>query len=300
MRRRHRQYWVLQLIVVLMLFITLGILANNLLINLARINLGVTFTWLLQPAGFALAEHVIPYSPSDSYFRALVVGWLNSLRIVVAALIMATLLGVLAGTARQSNNKLLRILAASYVALIRQIPLLLQLLFWYFVTFLGVNNTLLAPLGNFIMFSKKGVSLLNVQVSVEFSALLVGLSIFTGAAIAEVVRGGIEAVPQGQWEACYSLGLPGGFSMRRVIIPQALPAIIPALTSQYLNLAKNSTMAIAVGYADLYAVGDTVITQTGRAIEGFLMLLLSFLLLNLVISRTMAFLNALVIRKTVG
>ena len=297
---RRRQYWTLQLLLILALLTILGILINNLLINLIRIDLSLTFAWLLQPAGFALAEYAIPYSPSDTYFWALVVGWLNSLRVITVALIAATILGVMVGTARRSTNYLLRTFATSYVVSVRQIPLLLQLLFWYFVVFLGLDSVPLTPLGNLIMISKEGISLLNVQISAEFSAILVGLSVFTGAAIAEVVRGGIEAVPRGQWEAYLSLGLPDSFGMRRVILPQALPAIIPPLTSQYLNLAKNSTLAIAVGYADLYAVSDTIITQTGRAVEGFLVLMLSFLLLNLLISRTMSCLNALVTRRAGG
>ena len=127
--------------------------------------------------------------------------------------------------------------------------------------------------------------------------MLTGLAVFTGASIAEIVRGGINSVPRGQWEAYRSLGLGDGLGMRRIVLPQALPAILPALTSQYLNLAKNSTLAIAVGFADLYAVSDTTITQTGRAIEGFLLLLLSFLLLNLLISSGMAVLNGLVLGR---
>ena len=127
--------------------------------------------------------------------------------------------------------------------------------------------------------------------------MLTGLTVFTGASIAEIVRGGINAVPRGQWEAFRSLGLSEGLGLRRIVLPQALPAILPALTSQYLNLAKNSTLAIAVGYADLYAVSDTTITQTGRAIEGFLLLLISFLLLNLLISGGMAAINATVLGR---
>ena len=130
--------------------------------------------------------------------------------------------------------------------------------------------------------------------------MLTGLTVFTGASIAEIVRGGINAVPRGQWEAFRSLGLPEGMGLRRIVLPQALPAILPALTSQYLNLAKNSTLAIAVGYADLYAVSDTTITQTGRAIEGFLLLLFSFLLLNLLISGTMAAFNRVVLGRLRG
>ena len=131
----------------------------------------------------------------------------------------------------------------------------------------------------------------------EFCAVLTGLTVFTGASIAEIVRGGINAVPRGQWEAFRSLGLDEGIGLRRIVLPQALPAILPALTSQYLNLAKNSTLAIAVGYADLYAVSDTTITQTGRAIEGFLLLMFSFLLLNLLISGGMSVLNGAVLGR---
>jgi general L-amino acid transport system permease protein len=131
---------------------------------------------------------------------------------------------------------------------------------------------------------------------VEFAAVLLGLSVFTGASIAEVVRGGLDSVPRGQWEAFRSLGMTESLGLRRIVLPQALPAILPALSSQYLNLAKNSTLAIAVGYADLYAVSDTTITQTGRAIEGFLLLLLSFLLLNLLINGGMQLLNRAVLK----
>ena len=139
--------------------------------------------------------------------------------------------------------------------------------------------------------------MLGVHLSVEFTAVLLGLSVFTGASIAEVVRGGLDSVPRGQWEAFRSLGLSEAMGLRRVVLPQALPAILPGLTNQYLNLAKNSTLAIAVGYADLYAVSDTTITQTGRAIEGFLLLLLSFLLLNLIINAAMQLLNRAVISR---
>jgi general L-amino acid transport system permease protein len=148
-----------------------------------------------------------------------------------------------------------------------------------------------------IHLSNQGISLLGVTLSVEFAAVLLGLSVFTGASIAEVVRGGLDSVPRGQWEAFRSLGMTEGLGLRRIVLPQALPAILPALSSQYLNLAKNSTLAIAVGYADLYAVSDTTITQTGRAIEGFLLLLLSFLLLNLLIIGGMQLLNRAVLRS---
>ena len=271
-----------------------ALLVNNLVVNLIRTGLGLGFGWLGRPAGFALAETALPYAPSDSYLWALTIGWLNSLKVIAAGLVLATGLGVAAGAARGSNNRLLRSLAGSYVALIRQIPLLLQLLFWYFVAFLGLPSV---PIGGLIRLSNQGIQLLGLNLSVEFCAVLVGLTVFTGASIAEIVRGGINAVPRGQWEAFRSLGLGEGLGLRRIVLPQALPAILPALTSQYLNLAKNSTLAIAVGYADLYAVSDTTITQTGRAIEGFLLLLLSFLLLNLLISGGMAAFNRAVLGR---
>ena len=290
----RRQALLIQLAVAAGLLALLGLLINNLAVNLIRTGLGLGFSWLERPAGFALAETALPYAPSDSYLWALLIGWLNSLKVILAGLVLATALGITAGAARIGRNRLLRTLASSYVAVIRQVPLLLQLLFWYFVAFLGLPET---PVGGLIELSNQGISLLGLNLSVEFCAVLTGLTVFTGASIAEIVRGGINAVPQGQWEAFRSLGLNEGLGLRRIVLPQALPAILPALTSQYLNLAKNSTLAIAVGYADVYAVSDTTITQTGRAIEGFLLLLLSFLLLNLLISGTMTAFNGLVLGR---
>ena len=289
----RRGLW-LQVVLVLVLFAVLALLVNNLTVNLIRTGLGLSFSWLSRPAGFALGESALPFSPSDSYAWALTVGWFNSLKVILAGLVLATFLGVLAGAARSSSNRLLRQLATGYVALIRQVPLMLQLLFWYFVAFLGLPEN---PVGGLIEWSNQGIQLLGLKLSVEFCAVLTGLTVFTGASIAEVVRGGINSVPRGQWEAYRSLGLSDGLGMRRIVLPQALPAILPALTSQYLNLAKNSTLAIAVGYADLYAVSDTSITQTGRAIEGFLLLLISFLLFNLLISGGMAALNSIVLGR---
>ena len=291
MRRRSL---LLQVGIASLLLALLALLVNNLAVNLLRTGLGLDFGWLGRPSGFALAESALPYSPSDSYLWALTIGWLNSLKVIAAGLVLATLLGVAAGAARSSSNHMLRSVAGGYVALIRQVPLLLQLLFWYFVAFLGLPET---PIGDLIRLSNQGISLLGVPLSVEFCAVLTGLTVFTGASIAEIVRGGVNAVPRGQWEAFRSLGLSEGLGLRRIVLPQALPAILPALTSQYLNLAKNSTLAIAVGYADLYAVSDTTITQTGRAIEGFLLLLISFLLLNLLISGGMAGINATVLGR---
>jgi len=294
---RSTKRLVAQLGIAALLLTVSAIVVNNLAVNLIRTGLGLSFEWLGRPAGFALAESSLPYQPSDSYAWALLIGWLNSLKVIIAGLITATVLGVLAGAARRSVNPFLRGVSALYVGLVRQIPLLLQLLFWYFVALLGLPQRSPSPLGSLLSFTNQGIAVLGVHLSVEFTAVLLGLSVFTGASIAEVVRGGLDAVPRGQWEAFRSLGLGEGMGLRRVVLPQALPAIIPGLSSQYLNLAKNSTLAIAVGYADLYAVSDTTITQTGRAIEGFLLLLLSFLLLNLIINAGMQLLNRTIIQR---
>ncbi len=275
----------------------LSILINNLLVNLTRTGLGFNYRWLFRPAGFALGEYSLPYKPSDSYAWALFIGWLNSLKVVFISLFAATFLGFFVGLARTGRNILLRIISAGYITIIRQTPLLLQLMFWYFVGFLGLRDLSINPIKNFFVISNQGISVLGMSFSAEFSALLIGLSIFTGAYIAEVVRGGINSVPQGQWESFRSLGLSENTGLYKIIIPQALPAIIPGLTSQYLNLAKNSTLAIAVGYADIYAVNDTVINQTGRAVECFILLLLSFLFLNILISRGMEIVNNLILRS---
>ncbi|KGG15644.1 ABC transporter for amino acid [Prochlorococcus sp. MIT 0603] len=267
------------------------LLINNLTINLARSGLEFSFSWLFRPASFALAEHPLPYSASDSYAWALFMGWLNSLKVIFSSLFFATFIGVFIGLSRIGSNSLLVMVAAWYITIVRQTPLLLQLMFWYFVAFLGLKDNIFAPIKGFLIVSNQGIELLGLHLSSEFSALLFGLSVFTGAYIAEVVRGGILSVPRGQWEAFRSLGLSESIGLYRIIIPQSLPAIIPGLTSQYLNLAKNSTLAIAVGYSDIYAINDTVINQTGRAIESFVILLVSFLVLNLLISNGMEVVN---------
>ena len=286
-----------QLGTAIIFFGLIGILINNLTINLIRTGLGFNFSWLFKPASFALAEHPLPYTSSDSYAWALFIGWLNSLKVIVSSLLIATLLGILVGFARTGKNSLLGLISAGYITIIRQTPLLLQLMFWYFVGFLGLKDNVLIQIKDIFIISNQGIELSGFNLSSEFSALLLGLSIFASAYIAEVIRGGILSVPRGQWEAYRSLGLSERKGLISIIIPQALPAIIPGLTSQYLNLAKNSTLAIAVGYSDIYAINDTIINQTGRAIECFLILLTSFLLLNLLISNSMEIINRIIINS---
>ena len=287
----------LQFGICIIFFCLIGILINNLTINLIRTGLGFNFSWLFKPASFALAEHPLPYTSSDSYAWALFIGWLNSLKVIVSSLILATFLGTLIGFARTGTNSLLGLISAGYITIIRQTPLLLQLMFWYFVGFLGLKDNMFFQIKNILNISNQGIEFSGLTFSSEFLALLLGLSIFTSAYIAEVIRGGILSVSRGQWEAFRSLGISERKGLIRIILPQALPAIIPGLTSQYLNLAKNSTLAIAVGYSDIYAINDTIINQTGRAIECFIILLFSFLLLNLLITNTMEIINRLILKS---
>ncbi|ABM75984.1 Amino acid ABC transporter, permease protein, 3-TM region, His/Glu/Gln/Arg/opine [Prochlorococcus marinus str. NATL1A] len=294
---KKNQKLFLQFGISIIFFGLFGILINNLTINLIRTGLGFNFSWLFKPASFALAEHPLPYTSSDSYAWALFIGWLNSLKVIVSSLILATFFGTLIGFARTGTNSLLGLISAGYITIIRQTPLLLQLMFWYFVGFLGLKDNMFIQIKNIFNISNKGIEFSGLTFSSEFLALLFGLSIFTSAYIAEVIRGGILSVSRGQWEAFRSLGISERKGLIRIILPQALPAIIPGLTSQYLNLAKNSTLAIAVGYSDIYAINDTIINQTGRAIECFIILLFSFLLLNLLITNAMEIINRLILKS---
>ena len=277
----------------------LGILINNLIINLTRTGIGFNFNWLTKPASFSLAEHPLPYSPSDSYAWALFMGWMNSLKVIISSLVLATCFGTLIGFLRVGKNSFFRVITAGYITVIRQTPLLIQLMCWYFVGFLSIRNNSFLNISNILNISNKGIELFGLNLSSEFSALLFGLSIFSSAFIAEVIRGGIQSVPLGQWEAFRSLGISEKQGFIKIIIPQALPAFIPGLTSQYLNLAKNSTLAIAIGYADIYAINDTIINQTGRAVECFIILLFSFLILNLLITKVMGIIDKSIIKSRI-
>ena len=289
---------IFQLIIILSFISIFGFLINNLIINLIRTDLGFNFSWLLKPSSFALAEHALPYSPSDSYAWALLIGWLNSLKVIFISLFLSTILGIIIGLSRTGKNTTLNIISSFYITIIRQTPLLLQLMFWYFVGFLGLKNNFLY-FSNLFKINNQGIEFFGLSLTSEFSALIIGLSVFTSAFIGEVIRGGIISVPKGQWESFRSLGISESNGLIRVIIPQALPAIIPGLTNQFLNLAKNSTLAIAIGYSDIYAINDTIINQTGRAIECFIILLFTFLILNLLITNIMETINKLINKKKI-
>lgn len=281
-----------QLIAVFLIAILFTILLNNLIRNLQQLGIQFGFDFLQNQASFDIGEKVINYQPTDSYSRALWVGLINSFRIAITGIILTTIVGILAGIGRLSENWLVRNLTLIYVEIFRNTPLLLQLLFWYFAVFLAFpqrENKI--SVGGLIYFSQNGIEILGLNFSPEFSALLLGLIFYTGAFIAEIVRGGIQSVSKGQWEAARSLGLKPGLVMRLVILPQALRVIIPPLTSQYLNLTKNSSLAIAIGYPDLYFVASTTFNQTGKAVEVMILLILTYLIISLTISLLMNLFN---------
>lgn len=263
-------------------------LTINLQQNLEARNISAGFDFLVDTAGFGIGESEIAYSASDTVARALLVGLINTIKVSVLAILGATFLGVTLGLARVSDNGLLRGLSRLYVEIIRNIPLLVQLLFLYAfaLNVLPPVEQAIEPLPGLFL-SNRGIALpafvfsdfvfemprlgrFNIeggmQLSAELMTLVVGLSIYTAAYIAEIVRGGIESVPTGQSEAAKALGLRPAQTMRRIVFPQALRAILPPLTSWYLNTVKNSSLAIAVGYPELLSVVDTIINQTGQAI----------------------------------
>jgi general L-amino acid transport system permease protein len=277
---RSRRFWSIasQALAIITVVIAIAFLDNNLRSNLQQKGIVLGLDFLNSQASFDIGETLIPYQPSDPYTRALLVGLINSLRVMVLGIILATIVGVVVGIARLSDNWLVRHLALIYVEVFRNSPLLLQLFFWYFVLFVpqtvnGGENTKQALL------------------SPELSALLTGLTVYTAAFIAEIVRGGIQSVPKGQWEAAKALGLKSGLVLRLVIFPQAWRVIIPPLTSQYLNLAKNSSLAVAIAYPDLYSVASTTFNQTGRVVEVILLLAIAYLTISLIISVFMNLIN---------
>lgn len=363
--------------VVFALVVVLGIwyLYTNMMAGLARANLLPTFSFLTTPAGFPIAESVIPYDPAMTYGRAFIVGVLNTVRIAVTGVILATILGVFLGICRLSSNWLLRNTAVVYVEVVRNVPLLLQLIFWFLLTkaFPRVQESI--SLGGLVYLHNRGVTMAwpqaaddfaawvpwlwagllagvafygvrryqfarrdrpgvalpfaaliaggiallgfvfvrltagqwpvaleipelqrfnfegGLTVTTNFAALLVGLVIYTAAFISEIVRSGIQSVNKGQREAARALGLTPGQSLRLVIFPQAMRIMIPPLTSQYLNLTKNSSLAIAVAYPDLFYVANTINNQTGQAVPVILMVMASYLTVSLLTSLLMNWYN---------
>lgn len=276
-----------------------------------RIASGFGFLW--REAGFEIGETTfLSYNAGDTYLRALAVGLLNTFRVATLAIFFSTLLGVFIGLARLSFNWLLAKLAEGYIELVRNVPLVVQLFFWYAVITesLPTPAEALSPLPG-VFLSNRGFAFpiaaapseLDYPVftgfnfsgggllSPEFAALFLGLALYTAAFIAEIVRAGVLAVDRGQFEAAYSLGFNHRQAMRFIIVPQALRVIVPPVTSQYLNCTKNSSLAVAIGYPDLVSIANTTINQTGQAIEGIAIIMLVYLTISLSISGFMNWYN---------
>ena len=361
---------VAQIVVVAIVGVLFAFMARNLMAAMDARGVGFGFGFLNRSAGFDISESPIPYSSSDTYAKAFLVGLLNTLFVSVIGIILATVLGVVVGVARLSPNWLLRRIASAYVELMRNTPLLVQLVLIYFAVLLqlpGIAQTLAFPGSIFlnqrgvfvpgpqlnasfpiwVAFVAAGIVALvaarristrredagrpirglrmlgwlallaiafvgwiivapvtfdlpvrerfnfvgGLSLSPEFTALLVGLVLYTAAFIGEVVRGGIQAVRRGQLEAARALGLSEGDVLRLIIFPQALRIIVPPLTSQYLNLAKNSSLAVAIGYPDLFKVGQTMANQTGQPVPVIIMIMGTYLAISLATSLVMNLYN---------
>ncbi|MDO5898598.1 amino acid ABC transporter permease [Agrobacterium sp. Azo12] len=345
--------------------------------NLAKHDIATGFSYLSRQAGFVISEAAIPYGPSDTVAHALLVGLANTVKVSLLAAIFGTIIGLLVGIGRMSRNPMLQRLMLGYVEALRNVPLLLYLLFWYAViinvlppvrealalaphVYLS-NSGLVIPSVTFergfafvfaaivvgiigavvirrfalrrrlatgvsnngalvaVMFGFLPVALVlllhgidmtfdlpekgrfrltgGVQIKPEFVALLFGLSLSVSANVAEIVRAGIQAVNKGQWEAAMALGLPRRRTMRLVILPQASRLMIPPLTNTYLTVFKNSSLAIAIGYPDLVMVSNTVMNQTGQAMETIAIFMGAYLTLSIIISLFMNWYNSHVALK---
>jgi general L-amino acid transport system permease protein len=448
---RDERFWkiVFQVITLAIVIGVFSLLITNLNRNLTRAGLQFGFRFLSNQAGFSVGENLVNYRPQDPYRVVIFAGLINSLRLIIVGIVLATGVGILAGVASFSENWLVQKISRVYVGLVRNVPLLLQLFFWYFAVYfqLPPAQNQLELLGDTVIMSKRGVfipgpsftdqnwlgllflvaaallggllwklmsdvltgdrsprGLINrgiagvcalgviginvfllirgvrnlvapadaeaglpvgpgtwvlvltaiaitivilwqkrttvmveqgasgqpqlmalgalvavslviilfglgwhaptvlegggatggLRMSLEYAAGLTGLTLYTGAFIAEIVRAGIQSVSKGQWEAARSLGLPSSLAMRLVVFPQSLRVIIPPLNSEYMNLAKNATLAFAIGYPDLFSVSFTTLNQTGRAVEIILLIMAVYLIFNLLISVGMNQLNALV------
>jgi len=361
------------LIIAVIAIVYMGI--SNAITNLARAGIASGFGFFGDRAGFDIGQTIIPYTNDSNYLQAFYVGLINTLVVAIIGIFFATIIGFIVGLARLSKNYLVQKFATVYVETLRNIPLLLQLLFWYkavlsilpspreaaretgvevafsinnrglylprvipedgsslifyalviaiaawffigrwakkrqmatgrqfpvFLTGLGllIALPLLAFLVTGMPLSLEYASLQGFNmvggwiVQPEFMALLLGLALYTASFIAEIVRAGILAVSHGQTEAAFALGLRPNLTSRLVIVPQAMRVIIPPLTSQFLNLTKNSSLAVAIGYPDLVSVTGTVLNQTGQAVEVISITMLVYLTLSLLTSAFMNWFNS--------
>ncbi len=370
-RSREGRSVIYKIVAILSAFALIALLVRNTLANMRLRGIQSGYDFLFQPFGFDISETVIEYAHNSSYFVAFAIGMLNTIKVAIIGIALATVVGVLIGIGRFSANFLVKKICYAYVEFFRNVPVYLQLLIWYLVFaealpdldgawnvghFYLSKNGISFPwpvweLGQTLALVGAGLGLVfglyyrrvarthfeltgqprpvlwvalaatlalsvlgwlaggapmewdlpkmgDFQIedggafSPEFMALLFGLVFYTAAFIAEVVRSGIASVSLGQHEAAASLGLSKRQAMRLVVLPQALRVIIPPLTSQYLNLTKNSSLAVAIGYPELVSIANTTLNQTGRAIEALSIVMLVYLTLSLITSALMNWFNA--------
>jgi general L-amino acid transport system permease protein len=284
---------VYQILVLISVAVLVGLLAHNTLANMAARGMQSGFGFLSEPAGFDIGERLIPYDSQDAYWKAFLVGVLNTLRVAVIGIVLATAIGCIVGVGRFSRNPIVRGVCYGYIEVFRNVPVLIQLFIWYLIytEFLPPVDEPLQWL-NVIALSKEGLTLGSMTASPEFLAVLTGLVLYTANYIAEIVRAGVASVARGQLEAAWSIGLSPGQTMWRILLPQSLRVIIPPLTSQYLNLTKNSSLAVAVGYPDLVSIANTSLNQTGRAVECIALIMSIYLALSLATSVFMNWFNS--------
>jgi len=378
-RRRAANFWndarvraiAAQLVLMAALVAGAAYLIHNTLLNLERLGVSTGFSFLWTTAGFDVSQTPIAYDRTHTYARAFLVGLLNTFYVSIVGILFATVIGFVVGVARLSSNWLVAKVAAAYIEIIRNVPLLLQLIVWYFVVLgglplpgdsivlfegaylnvrglflpkpifapgfawtvwafvaavvavillarwarrrfertgrpfpafrVGLAILVLLPLSVFwltgapLSFEFPQLGRFRISGGLvllpEFLAMVAGLSVYTAAFIAEIVRAGIESVDRGQWEAAYALGLTRGQTLRLIVIPQALRVIIPPQTSQYLNLTKNSSLGVAIGYPDFFNVAGTINNQTGQAVEVIAITMAVYLSLSLAISAFMNWYN---------
>ncbi|HTN63174.1 MAG TPA: ABC transporter permease subunit [Devosia sp.] len=367
---------VYQIMIVAAILLAGFYLYANVTHNLQAQSIATGYRFLNEVSQFEIGEKLIAYSSRSTYFDALVVGLLNTLYVSFFGVILATILGFSVGISRVSGNWLLMKVATAYVEFVRNIPVILQVIFWVAVTrnlpaprqalevfgvgFLSNRGlTFAVPVGNPVhvwmlmacgvgivlcFFAKywarkhrertgnyietlwiylglvAGLPLLvwlfagaplqisfperqgfnfigGASVSPEFVALLLGIAIYSSSYIAEIVRAGIQATPKGQIEAARSISLKPSFITRYVVLPQALRMIVPPLTSQYVSLFKNSSIAVVVGYPDLVNIGNTVMNQTGQAVEAIVIMMIVYLAISITTSLLMNFYNRVVAIK---
>jgi general L-amino acid transport system permease protein len=275
----------------LLIFTGIGLwLFQNLQLNLTRANLSLGFDFLFSQSSQVVRESPFAVTPQDSYLTLIGVGLLNSLKVATFSTVIATILGIAIATAQLSANWLLQQISRTYVEILRNIPLILQLFFWYSTIFLAIPRDSVINLG-MVSVSIEGIDFFGLHFSAEFSALAIGLSLFASAFIAEVWRGAILSVPIAQSQAAKSTGMTGWQTTVWIIMPQALAVVIPPLTNQYVNILKNSSLAIAVGYEDLMAISSTALNQTGKATGIIFLTMGIYLVLCLAIATSMNWLN---------